>query len=117
MQLNSMTVVTLCILCCMSATIHADAAHLWKKKCETCHGAEATGNEVMAKSLSVSPESLDLTRPEVREKSDETLLRIIRRGNWKMPGFSNQMGKKKEQLLLDHLRQLQTPPPTPENTP
>lgn len=88
-----------------------DAAAFWTKKCGTCHGADGTGSAMMAKSLGVSEESLDLTKDSSRAMSDEAIIKIIRHGRWKMPGFSNQIYKERRLELLEHLRQLQTPQP------
>lgn len=65
----------------------------------------------MAKSLGVSEESLDLTKESSRSMSDEAILKIVKDGRWKMPGFSNQIYQKRRLELLEQLRQLQIPQP------
>lgn len=88
-----------------------DAAAFWVKRCGTCHATDGKGSTMMAKSLGVSEESLDLTKDSTRDLSDGELLKVIRNGRWKMPGFSNLIYGKKQQEIVDHLRKLQTPQP------
>lgn len=88
----------------------ADLSTLWRKKCQTCHGADGRGNARMARVLMVEPERLNVARPEVRAKSDTELLRVIHKGHGRMPGFANQLGRKKQEALLGYLRALSTNP-------
>lgn len=111
MWLKFIVVLILPLLAAGNARAEMDAATLWKKKCQTCHGVDGAGSVVMARSLDVQEASLDITRDEIREKSDEEIIKIIRDGRWKMPGFSNQLTRKKETKILDYFRQLQTPKP------
>lgn len=111
MRLKLIAAFILVLLSADSAWAKMDAAAFWVKKCGTCHGVDGKGSAMMAKALGVSPESLDLTKAETRGLSDEATIKIIRNGRWKMPGFSNQIYKKRQQELMEHLRQLQNPPP------
>lgn len=111
MRLKLIAASVLVLLSIDNAWAKMDAAAFWVKKCGTCHGADGKGSAMMAKSLGVSMESLDLTKVTTREMSDGAIIKVIQKGRWKMPGFSNQIYEKRRIELLEHLRQLQTPSP------
>lgn len=95
----------------IACVVHAaDLPTLWRKKCQACHGADGRGNARMARVLMVEPERLNVARPEVRAKSDAELLRVIHKGRGRMPGFANQLGRKKQEALLGYLRTLAASP-------
>lgn len=83
-----------------------DPAKLWKKKCQSCHGADGRGNTRLAKFLGVPKEILDVTTEDIRQKGEATLLNIIHKGRGKMPGFANQLTSKKQRLVLEYMRSL-----------
>ncbi len=107
MRLEFIAASVLVLLAVGSAWAKMDAAALWVKRCGTCHGANGKGSAMMAKSMGVPQESLDLTKATSRGLSDEATLKVIRDGRWKMPGFSNLIYGKRQQEIVDHLRQLQ----------
>lgn len=110
MKLKLIATSILVLLASENVWAKMDVTAYWHKKCGTCHGTDGKGSAMMAKSLGVSEESLDLTKESSRAMSDEAIIHMIRRGSWKMPGFSNQIYHKRRMELLDHLRQLQTSP-------
>ena len=68
-----------------SATLLAGAPEgkaVYKKKCQTCHGADGAGNAKLAKMLKV--EFKHLGSPEVQKLSDAEMAKIIKEGIGKM---------------------------------
>ena len=63
----------------------ADAAAVYKSKCQMCHAADGKGSPAMVKSMGVK----DLTSPEVQKMSDADLKAAIENGKGKMKGFKD----------------------------
>jgi mono/diheme cytochrome c family protein len=60
----------------------AAGKEVYTKKCQTCHGADGSGNPGMAKALKV--EFKHLGSAEVQKKSDAEIKKVITDGSGKM---------------------------------
>jgi mono/diheme cytochrome c family protein len=75
---------------------------LFEKSCAGCHGADAKGNEKMAKVL--GDKGLNIVGTDVLKKSDEQLLKSIAEGSGKMP--ASKLSKDEQKQALDYVRSL-----------
>jgi len=83
----------------------ADAAAgktVFTQKCAMCHGADASGNTPMGKSLKIK----DLHSPEVQKQSDADLKGIVAGGKNKMPSFKGKLTDAQIDNVLAYVRQL-----------
>jgi mono/diheme cytochrome c family protein len=86
-----------------SLAADADAGKTaFEKSCAGCHGKDGKGNPGMAKVL--GEKGLDLTTKEVKQKSDEQLLKIIVEGAGKMP--ASKLSKDEQKQVLGYTRSL-----------
>ena len=69
-----------------SASSHADAAGIFKDRCEVCHGADGSGTTV-GKSLQIT----DLRSDKVQRQPDSSLSQAIREGKNNMPAFGSSL--------------------------
>ena len=76
---------------------------LFTKNCGGCHGADGKGNPAMAKAL--GDKGLNIVSPEVKQQSDEQLLKVISEGAGKMP--ASKLSKAEQKQALDYVRSLQ----------
>jgi mono/diheme cytochrome c family protein len=76
---------------------------LFTKNCAGCHGADGKGNPAMAKAL--GDKGLNIVSPEVKQQSDEQLLKVIAEGAGKMP--ASKLSKAEQKQALDYTRSLQ----------
>jgi mono/diheme cytochrome c family protein len=74
----------------------------FEKSCAGCHGKDGKGNPGMAKAL--GEKGLNLTTKEVKQKSDEQLLKIIAEGAGKMP--ASKLSKDEQKQVLNYTRSL-----------
>jgi cytochrome c6 len=82
------------------ATLAADAAAgkaVFEKSCAGCHGKDGKGNPAMAKAL--GEKGLDLTTKEVKQKSDEQLLKVFVEGSGKMQAQTSLTNDEQKQIL------------------
>ena len=82
-------------------TLTDDAAALFKAKCVACHGADASGNTPVGKTLKIR----DLRSAEVQGQSDAQLFTIISNGKGKMPAYGKSLSKEQIELLVSFIRQ------------
>ena|SRR5579884_850916 len=79
----------------------ADGAALYKTKCVPCHASDGTGNTPVGKSLKVK----SLASDEVQKLSDADLLKVIQKGQGKMPAFA---GKLSDDEIKDVVKFIRT---------
>ena len=78
-----------------TGTAQAQAADLYKAKCQGCHAADGTGS-AMGKKMGTH----DFHSPEVTKMTDAQLIEVITKGKEKMPAYG--AGK----LTADQIKQL-----------
>jgi mono/diheme cytochrome c family protein len=76
---------------------------VYEKNCAGCHGADGKGNPALAKTL--GEKGLNIVGKETRQKSDETLLKIIAEGAGKMPA-SKKLTIDEKKAVLQYSRSL-----------
>lgn len=79
----------------------ADAASLYKSKCQICHGPDGKGSAVGQK-LGVR----DFHAPEVVKESDAQLIAITKDGKNKMPKFEGKLTDDQIKELIKYIRAL-----------
>jgi mono/diheme cytochrome c family protein len=77
-----------------------DGATLFKAKCASCHGADASGNTPVGKTLKIK----DLRSAEVQGKSDTQLFNTISNGQGKMPAYKTSLSPEQIHLLVAFIR-------------
>lgn len=83
---------------------YADAGKaVFEKSCAGCHGKDGKGNPAMAKAL--GEKGLDLTTKDVKQKSDDQLLKVIVEGSGKMPAQKS-LTKEEQKQVLSYVRSL-----------
>ena len=90
----------------VSQVVAADAQTgkaVYDKNCTSCHGADGKGNPAMIKAL--GEKGLNIVTKEVKEQSDEKLLKVIAEGAGKMPA-SKKLSKDEQKQVLDYTRSL-----------
>ena len=80
----------------------ADAAGIFKTNCESCHGANGSGNTGLGKALHAQ----DLRSPDTQKQSDAALSEVITKGRGKMPAFSAEIKPGDITNLVAHIRTL-----------
>ena len=88
------------------ATLAGDAGAgkaVFEKSCAACHGKDGKGNPAMAKAL--GEKGLDLTTKDVKQKSDDQLLKVIVEGSGKMPAQKS-LTKEEQKQVLSYVRSL-----------
>lgn len=87
----------------VSGVLAADGKAIFSKSCVGCHGANGKGNPGMAKVL--GEKGLNLTSKDVTSKSDADLLKVIAKGQGKMPAQSK-LSKDERKAVLSYVRSL-----------
>lgn len=77
-----MALVAICLFVA-TGTAHAQAADLYKTKCQACHGPDGASNTPMGKKLGAH----DFHAPDVQKMTDAQLIEIITKGKEKMPAY------------------------------
>ena len=75
---------------------------LYEKSCASCHGADAKGNEKMAKIPGFG--RINIVGAETKKKSDADLLKLIAEGGGKMP--ASKLTKDEQKQTLAYARTL-----------
>ncbi len=87
----------------LSAPLRADdAAATFKAKCAACHGADATGNTSVGKSLHIR----DLTSADVQKQSDAELTAMITSGKGAMPAYKDKLTADQIKGMVAYIRTL-----------
>jgi cytochrome c6 len=80
----------------------AQAADLYKSKCQACHGPDGKGDTAAGKKLGVK----DFHSPEVAKMSDQELFNITKQGKNKMPSYNNKLTDDQIKELIKYIRSL-----------
>lgn len=83
---------------------------LYKKNCAACHGEDGKGKPALAKMFKIEEEKLDLTTSDVKNDSDEELLKVINDGINKMPAYKDKLTQEEQQELLKYIRATELSP-------
>jgi mono/diheme cytochrome c family protein len=97
----SVTVVIVVFSNVMKAAGGFDGQATFKAKCASCHGADASGNTPVGKSLKIR----DLRSAEVQSQSDDELFNTIAKGKGKMPGYEKSLGAEQIHQLVTFIRE------------
>ncbi len=90
---------------CQDAGAAADAASVWTKKCQGCHGADGKAKTKMGEKHKIP----DITTAEFQGKhSDDQILEIISNGvpNTKMPAWKEKLEAEEIKALVTFVRGL-----------
>ena len=79
---------------------------LYESRCARCHGLNAKGNLDSAKSLSLDPVKLNLTRETILKKSQKDLEKLILSGHGRMPKQA-MLSQDQVRSVLKYLQTLQ----------
>ena len=77
---------------------------VYEKRCQSCHGADGTGNPKMAKVLKVSIPPV--TGAALVQQDDTEMLRIIAEGEGKMPGYAQKLSQEEQRQVLEYMKTL-----------
>jgi cytochrome c6 len=80
----------------------AQAADLYKSKCQACHGPDGKGDTVAGKKLGAK----DFHSPDVAKTSDQELFEITKKGKEKMPGYDKKLTDDQIKSLIKYIRSL-----------
>jgi cytochrome c6 len=80
----------------------AQAADLYKSKCQVCHGADGRGDTPAGKKLG----SKDFHSPDVAKASDEDLFEITKKGKGKMPAYDKKLTDDEIKGLIKYIHAL-----------
>jgi len=92
-----------------SAPVQPDAKKLYKANCALCHGAQAQGNNAMAKMYKVAPAIMNLSGGDAVGKTEAELIKIITDGKGKMIPYKKKLAKDQIEALAHHLVTLRPP--------
>ena len=95
------------VLMVASSASAQSAADNYKSKCQMCHGASGTGDTPMGKKLSLK----DFHSPEVQQRSDDDLFKVIsdgvsKEGKVSMPGYKGKITDDQIHELVAYVREL-----------
>lgn len=74
---------------------------IFKAKCASCHGADASGNTPVGKNLKIR----DLRSAEVQSQSDAQLFNTISKGKGKMPAYAKSLSEDQIHQLVAFIRE------------
>lgn len=86
-----------------SAGVLAQGAALYAVYCTVCHGADGSGDGVLAEHL---PRVPDLRAPVVRRRSDGRLYAVFRDGGFRMPAYGDALRSDERWAVVHHVRTL-----------
>ena len=94
-------VLTLGILLVLAATtaMAADGPTIFKAKCAGCHGADASGQTAVGKTMKIR----DLRSADVQKEKEADLVNIITNGKNKMPAFKGKLTAADIDALADYI--------------
>lgn len=97
-----LTIAILLVLAAVPALFAADGAALFKAKCAACHGADATGQTAVGKTMKIR----DFHAADVQKQSDADLTKIIEDGKGKMPSFKGKLTADEVTAVVKYIRSL-----------
>lgn len=86
------------------AETHAAGKKVYRKRCQSCHAADGSGNHKMAKLLKVSIPPL--TGTALEQQNDAEILNIIAKGKGKMPGYAKTLSTEERRQVLEYVKTL-----------
>lgn len=84
----------------VATTAFAGSTEIFKAKCAMCHGADASGQTPVGKTMKIR----DLRSAEVQKQSDADLQKIITDGKGKMPSFKTKLSVADISSLVAYIR-------------
>ena len=104
-MLKQITRVCIISLLAVSTTSFAQnsGADIYKSKCQSCHGADGSGNTPAGKATKVRP----FNSPEIIKMSDDDLIQITKNGRGKMPAYAGKLTDDQIKAVIAHIRTLQ----------
>lgn len=78
-------------------------ADIYKSKCQSCHGADGSGNTPAGKSMKALP----FSSPDIVNASDDSLFADTKNGKGKMPAYANKLTDDQIKAVVAHIRTLQ----------
>lgn len=85
-------------------SVAASGKEAYQKLCQSCHGADGTGNPQMARSLKVAIPPI--TGAALAHKDDAEILRILAEGKGKMPGYAQRLTAAEQRQVLEYMKTL-----------
>jgi cytochrome c6 len=103
-SMHARIAVVLLLVFSLAGMASADSAgkSLFTSKCALCHGADASGQTAVGKSLKIP----DLHSPEVQKLSDADLKAVISGGKNKMPPFKGKLTDTQIDQVVSYIRDL-----------
>ena len=92
----------LLVLAAIPSVFAADAPAVFKAKCAACHGADATGQTAVGKTMKIR----DFHSADVQKQSDADLTKIITDGKGKMPSFKGKLTNEEVASVVKFIRSL-----------
>ncbi len=92
----------LLVLAAIPSVFAADAPTVFKAKCAACHGADATGQTAVGKTMKIR----DFHSADVQKQSDADLTKIITDGKGKMPSFKGKLSNEEVASVIKFIRSL-----------
>ncbi|HYM61076.1 MAG TPA: cytochrome c [Thermoanaerobaculia bacterium] len=77
-----------------------EGAEVFKKSCAVCHGADATGNTPVGKSMKIK----DLHSAEVQGLSKADMVKVVTDGKGKMTGFKSKLTAAQIDDVVSYIR-------------
>lgn len=87
----------------LNVALAADGVSVYAK-CKACHGADGKGNSKMAELLKITPEQLNLIKPETQKKDDPILRKSTKEGVGKMKGLGDKLKDDEIAAVVVYLR-------------
>ena len=78
-------------------------ADTYKSKCQSCHGADGSGNTPAGKSMKAKP----FSSPDIVSASDADLIADTKNGKGKMPAYAGKLTDDQIKDVVAHIRTLQ----------
>jgi len=78
-------------------------ADTYKAKCQSCHGADGTGNTPAGKSMKV----VSFSAPDIVSASDADLIADTKNGKGKMPAYAGKLTDDQVKDVVAYIRTLQ----------
>jgi len=102
-RVSSAVALSAALLCStLPARAQNDAASVYKSKCAACHGADASGNTSIGKTMKIR----DLRSADVQKQTDAQLTDIITAGKSPMPAYKDKLTSDQIKQLVAYIRDL-----------
>lgn len=100
--MKTFVAIAILVLGAPSFAVAADAAPLYRLKCQVCHGVDGKGNTPAGKKIGTR----DFHSPEVAKMSDAELITIVKNGKAKMPKYDKKLTDDQIKSLVKYIRSL-----------